>query len=117
MKSEIPIWYRTKYVRHCLANEHKVAAQCLMKLYDWYVSTGHGFRMCDRRFLSSLAEQYRRSSDLSRKQYESLHKLMPRYAGQIVRSFANETKLLKRMDRDGWLAPGRLEAARRERRP
>ena len=113
---KIPKWYRVKYVRHCLATEDKVALECLMLLHEWYVSTGHCLRRCDGEFLSSLAEQYTDDGTLSAKQFEALRKVMPRYGAQIVRTHAKEEKLLKRMERDGWQEPGRLEEARRERR-
>ena len=111
----IPKWYRQDYIRHRLATDGSCAVRCLMLIDDWYRAAGCGYRRCDAEFLNSLAEQYRQDGTLSPRQYQSLHKLMPKYAGQILREHADERNLLAAMWRDGWLDPERINQARKER--
>lgn len=46
---------------------------------------GVGFSGVDAGFASSLAEQYLRRGDLSDKQMNFVFKIMPKYAGQVVK--------------------------------
>lgn len=49
------------------------------------VDNGIGFTGVDAAFASSLAEQYLRRGNLSDKQMTFVFKIMPKYAGQVVK--------------------------------
>lgn len=51
-------------------------------------SNGIGFRSCDARILTSLAQQAQRKGRLSIKQLDLLRRKMPVYVGQLT-NFAN----------------------------
>lgn len=53
---------------------------------------GIGFTGVDANFASSLAEQYLRRGDLSEKQMGFVFKIMPKYAGQVIK-MSDESKL------------------------
>ena len=51
-------------------------------------NNGKGFRSCEAKFLTSLAQQAERKGTLSPKQMDILRKKMPVYVGQLT-NFAN----------------------------
>ncbi len=55
-------------------------------------SNGKGFSALDAEFLSSLAEQVKSGSVLSRRQQDALQRIMPRYAAQLL-SISDVSKL------------------------
>ena len=85
------------YVKQMLASNKVWALKALVRIYqenqtaDEQVAkttshdNGIGFSGVDAMFASSLAEQYLRRGDLSDKQMGFVHKIMPTYAGQVVK--------------------------------
>lgn len=75
----------------------KVAMRCLLALYDRqteeerrypdqaHTSNGAGFSEQDQSFLSSIARAYLRGAEITPKQMEWMKKLLPKYAGQLVK--------------------------------
>ena len=56
---------------------------------------GVGFSALDAEILSSFHEQYEKRKNLSEKQFAALFKMMPKYAGQLVRHSMAIGKLKK----------------------
>ena len=88
-----------------LRTQPKVALKALERLYENQTaderaskSTRYynevGFSGVDSTFLSSLAEQYLSRGRLSENQMRYLHKLLPKYAGQLVRNSISSGKII-----------------------
>jgi hypothetical protein len=85
------------FVKNQLASNKVWALKALVRIYQENqtqaeqiggVTTednGRGFSGIDAMFASSLAEQYLRRGDLSDKQMGFVHKIMPKYARQVVK--------------------------------
>lgn len=88
---------RVQYIRTRLATDPRWARAALLRIYANQTASeqaagmtsqhnGIGFTGFDGRFLSSLAERVQRSDrPLSVKQTAVLHKMMPKYAKQLLR--------------------------------
>lgn len=88
-------------LKYQIANSDNKAIHALMTIYSYQTDeekhkimtiehNGIGFSSVDSTILSSFAEQFHRNGKLSNKQMTLLKKIMPRYAGQLLKlSFAN----------------------------
>lgn len=80
-----------------IAQYDRVARRALLALYDRqteeerrypdqaHQSNGAGFSEQDQSFLSSIARAALRGAEITPKQYEWMKKLLPKYAGQLVK--------------------------------
>lgn len=85
------------YVKQMLATNKVWATKALVRIYQENQTTdeqmakttshdnGIGFSGIDAAFASSLAEQYLKRGGLSDKQMGFVFKIMPKYAGQVVK--------------------------------
>lgn len=85
------------YVKQMLATNKVWATKALVRIYQENQTTdeqmakttshdnGIGFSGVDAAFASSLAEQYLKRGGLSDKQMGFVFKIMPKYAGQVVK--------------------------------
>ncbi len=115
----IPAWYKVDYARDRIGSDYACAARCLREVARHHsgIPDGRGFRSVDEAKLTWAASLLRRGEPLPPRLREAVTRRMPRYAAQVVREgYCSEANLVAAMRRDGWLAPGRIEAARRERR-
>lgn len=92
------------FVKNQLSTNKVWAVKALVRIYQENQtadeqaakSTSHnngiGFSGVDANFASSLAEQYLKRGDLSDKQMGFVFKIMPKYAGQVVK-MSDESKL------------------------
>ncbi len=82
------------YIREHLLTSFKWASKGLITIYGFQTASeqnmGHthddngvGFSGVDSEILSSFAEQVNKGRNLSTKQIVILHRLMPKYAGQL----------------------------------
>lgn len=85
------------YVKQMLSTNKVWATKALVRIYQENQTTdeqmakttshdnGIGFSGVDAAFASSLAEQYLKRGGLSDKQMGFVFKIMPKYAGQVVK--------------------------------
>lgn len=85
------------YVKQMLSTNKVWATKALVRIYQENQTTdeqmakttshdnGIGFSGIDAAFASSLAEQYLKRGGLSDKQMGFVFKIMPKYAGQVVK--------------------------------
>ena len=89
------IWTKDEILDAIMKNDAQVA-KALVKLYDYQTSTEQnaketiyhnrvGFNGVDGKFLSSLAEFYKRNNYLSAKQTFRARKSLKKYAAQLAR--------------------------------
>lgn len=92
------------FVKQMLATNKVWALRALVRIYQENQTpdeqaakltshdNGIGFTGVDAQFASSLAEQYLKRGNLSDKQMSFVFKIMPKYAGQVVK-MSDEAKL------------------------
>ena len=92
---------KTDYIRGKLQDNETWAIRGLVTIYKYQTMeeqnigatvdhNGVGFSGVDSEILSSFAEQVNRGRNLSTKQVAILHKLMPKYAKQLMRVSENK---------------------------
>ena len=97
----------TAFIKTRLATDPAWATRGLLKLYQQQTpdeqsegvaryENGAGFSGTDAAFLGSLATQYLQRGSLSARQMGFLHRLLPRYAAQLMR-LADSAKLNRAM--------------------
>ena len=90
-----------KALRNQLERNASVAAKACTRIFEYQTAAeqetestrffnGVGFTTIDAGILSSFAKQINRGRQLSEKQNYILKKLMPKYAGQLVKQFIEE---------------------------
>lgn len=94
----------TKFVKNMLRSNKVWATKALVRIYQenqtadeqaaktTSYDNGIGFSGVDAMFASSLAEQYLKRGYLSDKQMTFVYKIMPKYAGQVIK-MSDATKL------------------------
>lgn len=108
MKTKNPTKKATAaFIKTRLATDPAWAIRGLVKIYQQQTpdeqvegvaryENGAGFSGTDAAFLGSLATQYLQRGSLSPRQMGFVHRLLPRYAGQLMR-LADSTKLNRAM--------------------
>lgn len=94
----------TTFVKNMLRTNKVWALKALVRIYQENQTAdeqaakvtshdnGIGFSGVDATFASSLAEQYLKRGSLSDKQMTFVYKIMPKYAGQVIK-MSDPTKL------------------------
>lgn len=88
-------WTKDK-VRNNLIEHDNDAIKGMLKIYEFQTmdeksvevtmhTNGKGFNSSDGGIMSSMSEQYLKTGSLSPKQLITIHKIMPKYAGQLFK--------------------------------